>query len=190
MANHRYLVHLLNAMMLLFTLACTSVAQDVSVLTGAVHNRNASRSIGGTGVGGVPLTFCAVILTQRQNCATVVATMTDSEGRFAIVLPELLPRQLYSLQLQFERFGIKEVPLGLGSDKQTWLKEQNIEFNELDSAKAGSYSYPLDPATGLTVRGDPISELATGSKRVFFATDRAVAANEFQGDIRQVRRDY
>jgi Alpha/beta hydrolase of unknown function (DUF900) len=157
---------------LLFAAIPFSYSQDVRVVMGIARNTDPSHSVLGSGIVNAPVRLCEADLKEPRNCRALVTTLTDSDGRFGIAIPDLVSEKSYSLQIQFGTLGIRAVPLGKGGEVADWIKEQSVTINELDFAESTSTSFPVNPPPKSVDRDRPTPQVPTGSKRVYFATDR------------------
>jgi esterase/lipase superfamily enzyme len=159
----------------------TSAAQDIRLLSGIVLTNDAP-------LVGAPINFCAAQKRAVPKCDTrvqqtecrmgpspndgcdrIVVTTTDSEGKFAIALPNLSSEKTYFLRAEYPEGEINQ-PLGTGASVNEWDKEQKISASELDfeGGTPSSISPHREKPTVIT----PLPE--KGTKHVLFATDRLV----------------
>jgi esterase/lipase superfamily enzyme len=120
---------------------------------------------------------CDKMTKIKDGCDALVATTTDSEGRFAIALPELSADTSYFLRVTYPARGSLNVQLGTGANVQEWNKEQTISLGELDFDGGTPASIPISPKPPTAPLPPPPEK---GTKRVLFATDRLVEVGATQ----------
>jgi esterase/lipase superfamily enzyme len=107
------------------------------------------------------------IIDDPRDYEPVATTVSDSNGRFALVIGELGPSKIYVIRARAPGSDWSTLRLGKGNQKSEWLKPVSIKLEEAP--------YPLRSHPGPRVRGgggEPPPKF--GTMTVLFATDREV----------------
>jgi esterase/lipase superfamily enzyme len=145
--------------------------QNIRLLTGVVRGH---QEMGiAPGLPNVAVRFCREDSGKPGNCSILITTLTDEDGRFVFALPPLDAGRAYSLKITFVPSCTISRELGTGSSEKQWLKEQVVEYLELDCQPSlrEAWDHPQSPGPPDPYQPDP------GKKKieeVLFGTDRSV----------------